>query len=83
MNGRDALTFEIFVHDDRYSVPTLHLVTVISEAVARDVAEAMLRANPHHLGVELCRDGLQLMALGACGQRRTATIDPLKVAVGG
>ena len=62
--------FEIFVHDDRYSVPTLHLVPAAHESAARRLAEGLLLTSAHHHGVELWRDGEQLLALGACTDRR-------------
>lgn len=61
--------FEVFVHDDRYSVPTLHLISAADDSDARDAASALLGASPHHLGVELWRDGDQIAALGACAER--------------
>lgn len=63
-------TFEAFVHDDRYTVPTLHLVSASDEESARSLADELLRASPHHVGVELCRNGEQLAALGVCAVRR-------------
>lgn len=77
-------TFELFVHDDRYSVPTLHLVSVAAEAMARGAAEALLRSSPHHLGVELWCEGEQIDALGVCAERRRGeSRDELKLASGG
>ena len=69
------LTFELFLHDDRYSVPTLHLVTCVDLAAARAAAEAMLEAGVHHRGVEVCRGGEQLLTLGACAERRPTGFD--------
>ena len=69
MNASEISTFEAFVHDDRYTVPTLHLVSAADEAGARAVADNLLRASPHHMGVELCRNGEQLLALGICQAR--------------
>jgi hypothetical protein len=63
-------TFEIFVHDDRYSVPTLHLVPAADEATSRRVAEVLLLTSSHHRGVELWCEGEQILALGACADRR-------------
>ena len=70
MTNRQMNTFEAFIHDDRYTVPTLHLVSAEDEAAARGAADALLRASPHHLGVELCRNGEQIAALGVCAERR-------------
>lgn len=61
--------FEVFVHDDRYSVPTLHLISASDDFDAREAADALLRASPHHLGVELWRGGDQIAALGVCSNR--------------
>lgn len=70
MNG-----YEVFVHDDRYSVPTLHLISAADLGDARRAADALLCASPHHLGVELWSGGEQILALGVCAQRtRTAAL---------
>ena len=78
-------TYEIFVHDERYSVPTLHLVTMTAETEARLAADALLRNSPRHLGVELWCGGEQLMALGDCPARRHSQVscEPLRVASAG
>lgn len=69
MEGQVLSAFEIFVHDDRYSVPTLHLVPAAYESAARRLAEVLLLTSAHHQGVELWRDGEQLLALGICADR--------------
>lgn len=56
--------FEIFVDDDRYSVPTLYLISAEDELEARRTALSVLQASDHHTGVELCRDGDRIMRLG-------------------
>jgi hypothetical protein len=56
--------FEVYVEDDRYSVPSLYLITAPSEARARAMAEEMWRSSDHHLGVEVRRDGERIFALG-------------------
>lgn len=58
-------TFELYVDDDRYSVPTLHLITAWDSEDAVAVAEARLADSPHHRGVELWQSGRRLLALGA------------------
>jgi hypothetical protein len=68
--------FEVFVHDDRYSVPTLHLISAADEVGARETADELLRASPHHLGVELWCDGDQIAVLGACAERRRSAGGP-------
>ena len=58
------LNFELYVDDDRYSVPTLHLIAARDEAHAMAVAQARLDESHHHCGVELWQDGRRLAALG-------------------
>ena len=65
-------TFEIFVDDDRYAVPTLHLIPAEDEAIALRVARLLLEESPHHLGVELCLDGQRLTGLGTFSIRRAS-----------
>jgi len=62
-------TYELFVHDSRYSVPTLHLLTLPDEHDARRAAESLLRVSPNHRGVELWCDGEQILLLGICPDR--------------
>lgn len=60
-------TFVFFIHDRRYSVPTLHIVAAPDEAAARALATQRLDETPHHLAIDvlegatelfrLCRDG--------------------------
>jgi hypothetical protein len=57
--------FEVFIDDDRYSVPSLYLITARNEARARAKAEELLNASDHHRGVELRRGGERLCALGS------------------
>ena len=65
-------TFELYLDDDRYSVPTLKLVEAADEAAALGVARRLLRESPHHRGAELCRDGERLAALGSFAARPDA-----------
>jgi hypothetical protein len=57
--------FAVYIDDDRYSVPSLYLISAGSEARARLMAEEVLRASDHHQGVELHRDGEPVYALGS------------------
>jgi hypothetical protein len=56
--------FEIYVDDDRYSVPTLHLMPATDEATAVRKAHAEYE-DKHHAGVELWRRGERMLALGS------------------
>lgn len=64
-DGRAPPAFELYVDDDRYSVPTLHLITAPDAETALAVAETRLADSPHHRGVELWQSGRRLLALGA------------------
>ena len=74
-------TFEIFVDDDRYAVPTLHLVTAEDEAGAVAIAEGMVAESPHHLGAELCLDGRRIAGVGSFARRQLPPGAPSRSAV--
>lgn len=57
-------TFEIYIDDDRYAVPTLHLVVAEDEDGAREAVERLLLESPHHLGAELCLNDEVLLRAG-------------------
>ena len=61
--------FEIYVDDDRYGVPTLHLVPADDEAEAREIVDRLLSENAHHLGAELYLEGRLLAGLGSFAER--------------
>jgi hypothetical protein len=46
-------TFEFFIEDDRYTVPSLELVQARSADRARQLAAERLHASLHHLSVEV------------------------------
>jgi hypothetical protein len=62
--GAAAPTFEIYIDDDRYSVPSLYLITAPSDEQAQELCGEIWRESDHHLGVELRRDGERVFALG-------------------
>ena len=73
--GADAIdmppeTFEIFIDDDRYAVPTLYLITAEDQAGAMRTAERMVADSAHHLGAELCQDGLRIAGVGSFALRQ-------------
>lgn len=51
--------FVFHIHDDRYSVPTLAIVTAASEARARELALSQLEES-HHTAVEVYEADRQL-----------------------
>ena len=56
-------TFELYVDDSRYTVPTLYLIAA-DEAGAVEAARRMVIDSPYHLGAELCLDGRRLIGFG-------------------
>jgi hypothetical protein len=60
-------TFQHYIDDDRYRTPTLLLVTVETEARARELAEDLMRA-PHHRGVEVWDGDTRLFGLGTMAE---------------
>jgi hypothetical protein len=53
-------TYTVFVHDDRYSVPTFYMVTVAGDARALELAEEKLSSSTHYQRVEVF-DGERLV----------------------
>ena len=68
--------FEIYVDDDRYAVPTLHLIMADDQEKARIIVERMLDDSPHHLGAEICLAGERLVGLGTFAVRRAVMDGP-------
>jgi hypothetical protein len=70
MHGQLRQIYELFVDDDRYSVPTLKLVSADNEAAAIVAAQKVLAESPHHVGVEVSLHGQRLAGLGSFATRR-------------
>jgi len=62
--GPPRHTFEVFIDDSRYSVPTLYLIAA-DEAGAIEATRRMVVDSPHHLGAELRLDGRRLIGFGS------------------
>jgi hypothetical protein len=60
-------TFSFYIHDRRYSVPTLQIVTVRDEDRARELARQRLEEAEHHLAVEVLEDQTELFRLERAG----------------
>jgi len=56
-------TFSFYIHDRRYSVPTLQIVTVRDEDRARELALQRLEDGEHHLAVEVLEGQTELFRL--------------------
>ena len=46
-------TYTLFIHDDRYSVPSLDAVGAVDDEAARAAALARMGASPHYYAVEV------------------------------
>ena len=56
-------TYEIYIQDDRYSVPTLVFASLEDRGAAKDRANDLLLESPHHISVEVCQAGTVLLTL--------------------
>lgn len=68
---REEHTFEVYIDDSRYSVPTLYLIAA-NEAGAIAAARRMVSDSPHHLGAELRLDGRRLIGFGSLARKGEA-----------
>jgi hypothetical protein len=64
MPSEASFLFEIYVEDDRYAIPTLHLVVAADDRRAREIATKVLHESAHHTGVEVRLGARRIMALG-------------------
>jgi hypothetical protein len=62
--------FEIFIDDDRYSVPSLYLISVVDHERARLHAERLLYESAHHRGVEVRHGGVRVYGAGSFAAAR-------------
>jgi hypothetical protein len=73
--------FEVYIEDDRYSVPTLRFVVADSSTRAWEMALQLLNENQHHIGVEI-RVGDR--SLGGLGTYTTSSgCGPPRIRAGG
>jgi hypothetical protein len=49
-------TYTLYIHDDRYSVPSLDAVTVRDDARACEVGRNRLGVSPHYRLIEVWED---------------------------
>jgi hypothetical protein len=62
-------TFEVYVHDTRYAVPTLVFVCASTEARARARARELLLESQFHTQVDVDRQGQRLFTVGRDAER--------------
>ncbi|HYE47573.1 MAG TPA: hypothetical protein VEA44_17540 [Caulobacter sp.] len=56
-------TFSFYIHDRRYSVPTLQIVDAPDEDHARELAQKRLDETMAHLAIEVVEDDQRLFEL--------------------
>jgi hypothetical protein len=67
------LTFEIYLDDARYAVPTLKLIAAPDSDAALRIAELLVAESHHHLGAEVCQGGQRIAGLGSFADGRTVS----------
>jgi len=55
--------FVFHIADDRYAIPTLEFVSVLTEARAHELAIKRLNDSNHHLGIEVFEDEATLFRI--------------------
>jgi hypothetical protein len=56
-------TFTFLVHDDRYAVPTVGLVSAADETRAKHLATERLVESAHHTRVDVLNDDTRLFSV--------------------
>lgn len=46
-------TYTVYIHDARYSVPSLVFIDITPDTLVGDIARQKLEESEHHLGVEV------------------------------
>lgn len=60
--------YEVYVYDDRYSVPTLHFIAADDAASVAETARSILLESPHHRRVEVWRSDERVFAAAQAGE---------------
>jgi hypothetical protein len=68
-------TFEVYIDDDRYEVPSLYLISALNEAAARAQVQRLLDESPHHQGVELRSEGERIFGAGSYAKTEVLRAD--------
>jgi hypothetical protein len=62
-------SYSIYIHDDRYSVPTLLFITADADERVRELATQRLAESAHYRSVDVHHDDELLFSLVAGAQR--------------
>ena len=58
-------SYELYIEDDRYSVPTLLFVEAATKGRAKAIATTHLLSSPHHRSVSVYLENEYLFTVGA------------------
>lgn len=58
------MVYTLLIHDDRYTAPSLYLLTETDDAVALEAARTRLAESGHHRGFELWDGDRLVLRLG-------------------
>jgi hypothetical protein len=73
--GNSLVDYEVYIHDTRYLVPSLYLISASSVERALKLAEQLWRESPHHRGVEVRQDGARIAVLGTLAEAQPNACD--------
>jgi hypothetical protein len=65
-------SYSIYIHDDRYSVPTLLFVVADADERARELATQRLAESAHYTGIDVHHEDTLLFSLKADAGRGQA-----------
>lgn len=71
--------FEVYIHDDRYSVPTLHLPAAGEKTAVVEWTLGYLAASHHHVWAEIWHDNVCVGRLGIVRQADLTRGKPVAV----
>jgi hypothetical protein len=66
------ISYQLYIEDVRYSVPTLYFVECVDDARAGEIARRKLAESQAHRGVEVRRGDQRILGLGSYAAEQTA-----------
>ncbi len=64
------ISFQLYIEDARYAVPTLYFVECSDEGRVTEIAFRKLAESRHHLGVEVRRGDERVLGIGSCAREQ-------------
>lgn len=74
-------TFNFFIEDDRYIVPTLAFATTSDQQRALELAKLRLDESPHHLAIDVFEDDKPAAHFVRGGEPRSLRCDDGRAAI--